>query len=90
MGRVDPQRPVTADCKVLATAASGRPRTHHVIIDAEAEPANPGGWPRGGTTRLDIANRHLEYALTWYGLAATLIGVFAAFAAGRLRAAGQA
>jgi surfeit locus 1 family protein len=31
-----------------------------------------------------IPNRHLEYALTWFGLAATLIGVFVAFAAGRL------
>jgi len=36
-------------------------------------------WPRGGTTRLDFNNRHLEYALTWYGLAATLFGVWAVF-----------
>ncbi len=40
----------------------------------------PGGWPKGGTTRLELPNRHLEYALTWYGLAAALIGVFAVFA----------
>ena len=26
--------------------------------------------------RLDLPNRHLEYALTWYGLALTLIGVY--------------
>ena len=26
----------------------------------------------------EIANRHLEYALTWYGLAAVLLGVYAA------------
>lgn len=26
----------------------------------------------------DIPNRHLEYALTWYGLAAALVGVYAA------------
>ena len=26
----------------------------------------------------DIPNRHLEYALTWYGLAAALAGVYAA------------
>jgi surfeit locus 1 family protein len=39
---------------------------------------------RGGTTRIDL-NRHLEYALTWYGLALTLIGVYAAFAMSRLR-----
>jgi len=36
-------------------------------------------WPKGGTTRLDFNNRHLEYALTWYGLAATLFGVWAVF-----------
>ena len=40
---------------------------------------NPGVYPEGGTTRLDFPNRHLEYALTWYGLAATLVGVFLAF-----------
>lgn len=55
------------------------------FIDADAEPANPGGFPRGGVTRLNLPNRHLEYALTWYGLALTLIGVFAAFARARLR-----
>ncbi len=54
-------------------------------LDAEAEPTNPGGWPRGGATNLVIPNRHLEYALTWYGLAATLVGVFSAFAWGRWR-----
>jgi surfeit locus 1 family protein len=25
-----------------------------------------------------ISNRHLEYAVTWYGLAAALLGVYAA------------
>ena len=55
-------------------------------IDTEARPANAGGFPRGGTTNLRLTNRHLEYALTWYGLAVTLIGVFFAFARGRWRA----
>lgn len=41
--------------------------------------------PRAGTTRLKLTNKHLGYALTWYGLAATLIGVFAVFAWPRLR-----
>lgn len=36
-------------------------------------------WPKGGTTRLTFNNRHLEYALTWFGLAATLFGVWLAF-----------
>lgn len=55
-------------------------------LDADAVPENPGGWPKGGVTYVALSNRHLEYAGTWYGLALTLIGVFAAFARGRLRA----
>ena len=54
-------------------------------IDADAQPEPPGGLPKGGVTRLDLPNRHLEYAVTWYGLALTLIGVYLAFAVGRLR-----
>jgi surfeit locus 1 family protein len=57
------------------------------FLDADAEPANRGGFPRGGVTRLSLPNRHFEYALTWYGLALTLIGVFAAFARARLNSA---
>ncbi|MBI1391875.1 MAG: SURF1 family protein [Alphaproteobacteria bacterium] len=36
-------------------------------------------WPRGGTTRVEFPNRHLEYALTWFGLAGALLAVFGAF-----------
>ena len=53
------------------------------LIDADATP-NPGGWPKGGQTRLVIPNDHLQYALTWFGLALTLVGVFAAFVWRRL------
>ncbi|MCW2308199.1 SURF1 family protein [Rhodobium gokarnense] len=45
----------------------------------------PGSWPRGGVTRVTLPNNHLQYAVTWYGLALTLVGVFAAFAWTRLR-----
>lgn len=47
-------------------------------IDADASP-NPGGWPLGGLTALAIKNDHLSYALTWFGLALTLLAVFAVF-----------
>ena len=40
-------------------------------------------WPKGGTTRLDFSNRHLEYALTWFGLAGPLVGVFLFFSVQR-------
>jgi surfeit locus 1 family protein len=56
-----------------------------VTIEADANPAPPGGLPKGGVTRITLPNRHLEYAVTWYGLALTLIGVYLAFAINRLR-----
>ena len=48
------------------------------FIDAD-ETANPGGYPIGGQTRVNIPNNHLGYAITWFGLALALTGVFAAF-----------
>ena len=54
------------------------------LIDADASP-QPGGWPRGGQTLLNLPNNHLQYAVTWFGIALTLIGVFAAFAWRRVK-----
>lgn len=48
-------------------------------IDADVVPGS-SAWPMGGTTERDIPNNHLSYALTWFGLAAGLLGVFVAFA----------
>lgn len=66
----------------------GLPRAAPFTIDADAA-SSPGGLPQGGETRVAFPNRHLEYALTWFGLAAALAGVFAAFAIGRLREEGR-
>lgn len=41
------------------------------FIDADDAP-NPGGLPVGGVTRISFPNDHLQYAVTWYGLAAVL------------------
>ena len=49
-----------------------------VIVEADATP-NPGGWPKGGQTVVTFRNEHLQYAITWFGLAAALIGVYLAF-----------
>lgn len=57
-----------------------------LVLDIEAGAA-PGGLPAGGATRIAFPNRHLEYALTWYGLAAALVGVTAAFVWSRRRRA---
>ena len=44
-------------------------------IDADATP-NHGGFPVGGQTPLDLPNNHLQYAITWYALAACLVIVY--------------
>ncbi|WP_029354296.1 SURF1 family protein [Bosea sp. 117] len=70
---------------VAIAAAKGILRVAPFLVDADAT-ANPGGLPQGGATPVTFPNRHLEYALTWFGLAATLLGVFVAFVVTRLRA----
>ena len=42
-------------------------------------------WPRSGTTRVDLTNRHLGYVITWYGLALALLGVYGFFLYGNRR-----
>ncbi|WP_432431659.1 SURF1 family protein [Rhizobium leguminosarum] len=46
------------------------------FVDADSTP-NPAGLPIGGVTQVDLPNDHLQYALTWYGLAAVLVAVVA-------------
>lgn len=72
------------DVAAMARAAGLRDAAP-VLLDADATP-NPGGWPEGGLTRLHFTNRHLGYALTWFGLALVLVVIYAAYhrARGRL------
>lgn len=53
-------------------------------IDADATP-NAGGWPQGGQTITELPNNHLQYAITWFALAAALVVVYIRFAQRRLR-----
>ncbi|GAB1581291.1 SURF1 family protein [Phyllobacterium phragmitis] len=53
-------------------------RTVPFFIDANAAP-NPGGLPIGGVTIIDLPNNHLQYAVTWYGLALALAVVVGAY-----------
>jgi surfeit locus 1 family protein len=58
-------------------ATAGLPDGAKVLpffIDANDAP-NPGGLPAGGVTMIDLPNNHLQYAVTWFGLAAALAGV---------------
>jgi surfeit locus 1 family protein len=52
----------------------------------EAEPRDvPGGWPKGGQTNLTLPNSHLQYALTWFCMAAALALGYLAYAWSQFR-----
>ena len=63
-------------------AAAHLDRVLPFYLDADATP-NPGGLPVGGQTRLELPNNHLQYAITWYALAAGLAVVYIVFIRGR-------
>jgi surfeit locus 1 family protein len=67
---------------VAMTAAKGWGAVAPFFIDQEA-PEPPGGLPRPGRIRPNLPNNHLQYALTWYGLALVLVVVFVVWARGR-------
>lgn len=63
------------DLDVMAKSAGLDPeKLVPFFMDADATP-NPGGMPIGGVTQFDLPNSHLQYAVTWYGLAAALVAV---------------
>jgi surfeit locus 1 family protein len=46
-------------------------------IYVDAGPAEiPGGLPKGGQTRIELPNDHLQYALTWFALALILAVIY--------------
>jgi cytochrome oxidase assembly protein ShyY1 len=49
-------------------------------IDQEA-PVPPEGFPKPGPLTVKLKNDHLGYAITWFGLAASLLAVFLVWAA---------
>lgn len=63
------------DLPALGRATGTRPLP--LVLEAAGRPG--GGLPRAGRTRVELPNNHLGYAITWYGLAATLAGVYVAF-----------
>lgn len=73
------------DIRAMATAL-GASRPAPVMLMAETS-SNPGfGALEPSPIPAAISNRHLEYALTWFGLAAALLGVYGALLRKHLRA----
>lgn len=62
---------------MTANAGLDRARVLPFFVDSDAAP-NPGGLPIGGVTIVNLPNSHLQYAITWYGLAVALVGVWIA------------
>jgi surfeit locus 1 family protein len=67
-------------------AARGWGEVAPFYVDQET-PVPASGLPRPAALQVNLRNHHLSYALTWFGLAATLIGVFAAWVIARRRQA---
>jgi surfeit locus 1 family protein len=53
-------------------------------VEQEA-PIPPGGLPQPGMLTIDLPNNHLQYAITWFGLAAGLATVFMFYARAQWR-----
>ena len=71
------------DPKAIATAkkwATASP----FYIDQES-PIPAGGLPLPGKVAVALPDNHLQYAITWFGLALALAGVYVVWLAGRFR-----
>ena len=53
-------------------------------VDQEA-PVPPGGLPAPGKIVVNLPDNHLQYAITWFGLGAALVGVYGFWVFGRFR-----
>jgi surfeit locus 1 family protein len=64
------------DAPAMASALGlGAPAPDFLMLES---PAPETGEPRPAPLPLDIPNNHLGYAITWFGLAAALVGVYLA------------
>ncbi len=68
----------TRDPASIATA-KGIGAVAPFYVEQES-PVPPGGMPKPGPLAVSLPDNHLQYALTWFGLAAVLAGVFISWA----------
>ncbi len=55
--------------------SAGLPEAVSFYLEADATP-NPGNFPVGGQTQLQLPSNHLQYAITWYTLAVAFAVIY--------------
>jgi surfeit locus 1 family protein len=70
-------------------AAKGIGAVAPFYVEQEA-PVPPGGWPQPGKLVVNLPNNHLQYVVTWYGLALVLVVVFVVWARSSFQSTGEA
>jgi surfeit locus 1 family protein len=73
------------EAATFSRVGSGLAPSAAFYLAAEAETPQPSGL-RPTASPPDIPNRHLEYALTWFGLAGALLAIYAAMIWRRFKA----
>jgi surfeit locus 1 family protein len=74
---------------VAIASAKGWGDAAPFFIELES-PQPPGGLPRAGALKVNLRNEHLQYAITWYGLAVVVVVMFAFWLRARRQAAHSA
>jgi surfeit locus 1 family protein len=69
-------------------AAKGIGAVAPFYVEQES-PVPPGGWPQPGKLVVNLPNNHLQYVVTWYGLALVLVVVFVVWARSSSRSASE-
>lgn len=67
----------TRDTVVMAELAGGGNYLPVYLEQLGEVPENV--WPKPGAARVKLVNNHLDYALTWYGLAVVLLVIYLVF-----------
>jgi len=57
-------------------ALSGAMEVDLLPVVIHADPGPQGAWPRGGQAAFRPSNNHLQYVVTWYGLAAVAFVIY--------------
>jgi len=67
---------------IVIAAAKSWGEVAPFFIELES-PQPPGGLPRSGALKVNLRNEHLQYAITWYGLAFVVVVMFGFWFSGR-------